>query len=207
MESESSKELTHAYVLKNLRAKHLLWTFLSEDLLRLHVEYSGKTYDIHRDGRIYSIMQLNNWKKSKSTPISGSVNYKNKYITINFGNRDLVHSIYWHRIIATFFVPNPEDKPCVNHKDGNKHNNHADNLEWVTYSENHKHRYRVLGHKAASLGRRRSPESGVCFVTEKKRWLGKFQYLKKIYSVGYFKTREEALEAVNKRRAEVCQTR
>ncbi len=50
-----------------------------------------------------------------------------------------------HRRLAQLFIPNPENKPCVNHKDGNRSNNDINNLEWVTYSENHKHAHRVLG--------------------------------------------------------------
>ena len=51
------------------------------------------------------------------------------------------HGGYIHRIVGNTFLSNPEGKRCINHIDGNKHNNHISNLEFATYKENLKHAY------------------------------------------------------------------
>lgn len=76
--------------------------------------------------------------------------HKNGYVTISVHCKIKLA----HRLVAKAFIPNPENKPEVNHIDGAKTNNHVSNLEWVTVSENKKHRYRVLKQPAsrAALG-------------------------------------------------------
>ena len=56
-----------------------------------------------------------------------------------------------HRLIAQAFIPNPNKKPEINHKNGNRADNRLDNLEWVTASENHQHAF-VTGLQVARCG-------------------------------------------------------
>jgi hypothetical protein len=74
---------------------------------------------------------------------------RGKYLCITRRVGGVTKNFNLHAIVAKYFVPNPAFKPCVNHIDGNKLNCRADNLEWVTNSENQIHAYRVLGKKAS----------------------------------------------------------
>lgn len=92
-------------------------------------------YTIRKNGDVYS--EYSN-KVIKPYKIRGYLGYS----LIIDGKRKVW---YAHRLIATAFIPNPENKELVNHKDGNKHNNSVENLEWVTKKENAIHACSVLG--------------------------------------------------------------
>ena len=63
------------------------------------------------------------------------------YLCVEFKKGDVEKNFKIHRLVAAALVPNPYGKPHVNHIDGNKHNNCAENLEWTTHSENVQHAY------------------------------------------------------------------
>ena len=77
----------------------------------------------------------------------------NQYLAVDIYPRK---SVRVHRLVAEAFLPNPENKPVVNHIDGNKFNNKVTNLEWVTQSENCYHAYRVLGREKFFSGDNRN---------------------------------------------------
>lgn len=70
----------------------------------------------------------------------------NGYLRVGFRDENGKFSEHFiHRLVAELFIPNPENKPCVNHIDGNKLNNSVENLEWCTHSENELHSLYKLG--------------------------------------------------------------
>lgn len=61
---------------------------------------------------------------------------KNGYYRVRLWKNGKVKWFSVHRLVAETFLPNPNNLPCVNHKDENKLNNHVSNLEWCTYEYN-----------------------------------------------------------------------
>lgn len=72
------------------------------------------------------------------------INSKNGYKTVDLYKDGKSKKYLVHRLIAEAFIPNPDNKPTVDHKDGNRTNNSIDNLRWATYSEQNS-RFKTVG--------------------------------------------------------------
>ncbi|MCK9370513.1 HNH endonuclease [Candidatus Dojkabacteria bacterium] len=93
-----------------------------------------KKYLINKNGDVWSLLSNKVLKKTLSS--SG-------YLTVSIGEFPEQPNYFIHRLVAITFIPNPENKPFVNHKDGNKLNHSIENLEWVTRLENVRHAFRT----------------------------------------------------------------
>lgn len=87
----------------------------------------------------YAISNYGHIKNVKKDKLLTPVLNNNGYLQYTFRQDSLCKTIRIHRIVALYFVPNPDNKPYVNHIDGNKQNNHYSNLEWCTAQENDNH--------------------------------------------------------------------
>lgn len=80
------------------------------------------------------------------------------YLRVRLSLKDKKVTAKIHRLVAVAFIPNPEKKPQVNHKDTDKHNNMIDNLEWVTNGENQIHAYQHgKNYVTGKAGRKKKP--------------------------------------------------
>lgn len=88
-------------------------------------------YKISKDGKLLNTKSGKYLKGSISSQGYKQFSLKN--------DEGVVKCVLLHRVLAQHFLENPDNHPVVNHKDGNKLNNSLDNLEWVSYKENHDH--------------------------------------------------------------------
>jgi len=91
-----------------------------------------------------------------------------------------------HRLIAEHFITNPENKPQVNHIDGNRLNNEIKNLEWVNNRENSCHRIKISNFT--------SKYTGVSYFKRDNKWRSSIQFNGKSIRFGMFNTEEEAYQ-------------
>jgi len=94
-------------------------------------------YDVTKEGDVYSYT-----KRSRGRLIKGWIS-SGGHIQVRCYVNGKTSDLLVHRLVAIKYIPNPENKPHINHKDGVKTNNCVDNLEWCTASENLKHAYAI----------------------------------------------------------------
>ena len=101
--------------------------------------YNGE-YKISNFGRVLSL-------KGSRERIRPSFKNSRGYSVISLSKNGVHKTFKIHRLVAESFIQNPEKLSEINHIDGNKQNNRAENLEWVTRKENIRHSIEVLGNK------------------------------------------------------------
>lgn len=94
--------------------------------------------DVDRYDGLYQISNFGRVRNNKGLLMAQKPS-KDGYVRLLLFKRGKYKAEYVHILVANAFIPNPESKPEVNHIDCCKSNNRADNLEWVTRSENHYH--------------------------------------------------------------------
>lgn len=119
-----------------------------EEIWKDVVGYEG-IYQVSNFGGVRSCDRTIYYKRGK--PSSPYKTVKGREITQHISNTGYYNVklcnggdrkyFFVHRLVATAFIPNKENKPQINHIDGNRLNNHVNNLEWVTMSENVLHAY------------------------------------------------------------------
>jgi hypothetical protein len=93
--------------------------------------YKDTEYFITEDGKVF--------RDNKELKI-----YRGVYSTLKLSVNNVSKTNSVHRLVAETYISNPENKPEVNHWDGNTHNNHVSNLRWSTRVENIKHKHDIL---------------------------------------------------------------
>lgn len=96
-------------------------------------------YQVNNFGEVKSLVRpMTNGKGNyyRKEKLLKPIIQNNGYFTVTLykNKKDTIY--YIHKLVAQAFIPNPDNLPCVNHKDENKTNNNVDNLEWCSYNYN-----------------------------------------------------------------------
>ena len=89
-------------------------------------------YHVTREGNVYSKYRDRvTWRKMAKRKKN------NGYLIVSLrNNKGIKYTFNIHRLVALIYIPNPDNKPCVGHKDNNRENNKVENLYWCTNQEN-----------------------------------------------------------------------
>ena len=119
---------------------------MAEEIWKSVDGYEG-LFEVSSFGRVRSVQKRDRRGHLHKSRIMKQQMSKTGYRIVTFTVNGKGSTKKVHRLVATAFLPNPENKPEVNHLDGNTCNNNVSNLEWATPSENILHSFRELGRK------------------------------------------------------------
>ena len=153
-----------------------------------------ENYKIINEYPDYEISNLGNCRRINGNvlkPIISGNGYKqyNLCYTNEEGKRKQ-RPEYQHRLIGLYHIPNPNNKPHIDHIDGNKQNNNIDNLRWVSISENLRNQKKAIN--------KTSIYKGVYYRKDKKKWKSSIEVNKIRKDFGYFNTEKEASDIRDK---------
>lgn len=125
-----------------------VFTMFSEDKYGIWTDVKGfeGVYAVSTKGYVMSLSRTiwngKSYFKSKDKLIKGNMIGKG-YIQVALRKNKKKHMHLIHKLVANAFIPNTENYPQINHKDGNKTNNNVENLEWCDNSQNQLHAWRT----------------------------------------------------------------
>lgn len=126
-----------------------------EEIWKDIVGYEG-LYQVSNIGNVRSL----NWKNCGYAKNLWLKPHNKGYYQVELVKNKKKKTFVVHRLVSIAFIPNPENLPCVNHKDENKQNNCVENLEWCDYKYNNRYSMNLHPERYNGLHRKSTPKYG-----------------------------------------------
>jgi len=147
-------------------------------------------YKLIKNFENYSVSNFGNIKNNNTNKILKQYNFQG-YKIVHLNDK----SLRVHRLVAEAFIPNPENKPCVDHKNNIRDDNRIDNLRWATIKENCQN--------VSISSKNTSGYKGINWDKRSNRWRASiFENGLKVH-IGYFELLDDAVKARQKKANEV----